>query len=324
MSIVDTIYSYLPSNKTITASGWTKFNAVCCHHNGTTSDTRARGGVIKHDDGISYHCFNCGFKASYMPGWLFSQRLRMLLEWLGMSSSEVSKLSFDAMRLHTDTEATSTVMLPTFEEKELPAGSIPLVDALTQFPEKSVAVAEYALSRHLDIVDGYDFKWSPSMPDRLIMPCYYNRKIVGWTARRITDGNLKYFDDKQQGYVFNVDAQPWSRKFVIAVEGPIDAISIEGIAVLGAEISDKQALIINRLNRPVIYLPDRDQDGLRTIPRAIELGWAVSMPDWGPGIKDANKATVEYGKLWTLHSIITAAERYDLKIKLRANSWFKQ
>lgn len=228
------------------------------------------------------------------------------------------------MKAEADQQHANAVILPSFTDKSLPDGSLFLVDALRQHPEKSVAVAEYAISRGLDIVNDYDFRWSPSMPDRLIMPCYYQQRLVGWTARKITDGTPKYLDEKDQGYVFNTDAQDWSRKFVIALEGPVDAISIGAVAILGAEITEKQALIINRLNRPVIYLPDRDKDGARTINRAIELGWAVSMPDWGPGIKDANEAMIAYGKIWTLHSIISAAESYELKIRLRANTWFKQ
>jgi hypothetical protein len=48
------------------------------------------------------------------------------------------------------------------------------------------------------------------------------------------------------------------------------------------------------------------------------------MPDWDEGVKDTNDAIKQYGKLYTLYSIIKAAEQYELKIKLRAKTWFKE
>ena len=66
MSIVnETVLTYLPAKRKTTPSGWTSFNAPCCQHNGTSADTRQRGGLISNaDGGVSYHCFNCGFKAA--------------------------------------------------------------------------------------------------------------------------------------------------------------------------------------------------------------------------------------------------------------------
>jgi DNA primase len=101
----------------------------------------------------------------------------------------------------------------------------------------------------------------------------------------------------------------------------LDAISIDGTAILGAEIMDKQAMLINRLNKQVILVPDRDPSGQRSIEQAIELGWAVSMPNWEPNIKDINDAVRRYGKLYTLYSIITQADTNELKIRLKMKKW---
>jgi hypothetical protein len=46
------------------------------------------------------------------------------------------------------------------------------------------------------------------------------------------------------------------------------------------------------------------------------------MPEWKLGIKDVNDAVLAYGKLYTLYSIVTAAETSPLKIRLRAKKWF--
>ena len=78
MSIVKEILStFLPAKRKQTPSGWISFNAPCCHHNGTSADTRGRGGLISNGDGgLSYHCFNCGFKASWQPGRNLSHKLK--------------------------------------------------------------------------------------------------------------------------------------------------------------------------------------------------------------------------------------------------------
>ena len=47
MNIVfDALQVYLPAKRKQTPSGWLAFNAPCCEHNGTTPDTRQRGGLI--------------------------------------------------------------------------------------------------------------------------------------------------------------------------------------------------------------------------------------------------------------------------------------
>jgi DNA primase len=185
-------------------------------------------------------------------------------------------------------------------------------------------VVAYMQSRGLYLED-YKFHWSPSMGyrDRLIVPFYDEGNIVGWTARTIqADKKPKYLSEQQPGYVFNLDAQGTDKTFCILTEGPIDAIHIEGIALLGSEIKDQQALLINRLNREVVVLPDRDDAGRKLVEQAIDYGWGVSMPEWKLGIKDVNDAVLAYGKLYTLYSIVSAAETSPLKIRLRAKKWF--
>ena len=159
--------------------------------------------------------------------------------------------------------------------------------------------------------------------DRLIIPFYYEKRIVGWTARTITpDKQPKYLTESQPGYVYGLDEQSPNKIFVILVEGPVDAIHVDGCALTGSEINDQQAILINRLNKDVIVVPDRDPAGSKLIEAAIERGWGVSMPNWGPGIKDVGDAVSKYGRLYTLYSIASAAESSPLKIRLRAKKWF--
>lgn len=321
MSIVDTIYTYLPAKRKQTPSGWTKFNAVCCPHNGNTPDTRQRGGIIRNADGVSYHCFNCGFKASYLPGRHLTRKMRNLLSWLGAPDDVITKLSFEALKVEADQKALEAITIPTFEDRALPADAIQLTPT-TVFEDWMFPAVEYIYSRGLTL-DDYEFYVSEKdLKDRIIIPYKYQGRTVGYTARKLTDGKPKYLSEQTPGYVFNLDPQTWNRKFVIAVEGPMDALSIGGVALLGADIMEKQALLINSLQKPVIVVPDRDKDGARTVEQAIALGWSVSMPDWDSDIKDANDAMLRYGRLYTILSIINSTENYELKIRLRAKQWF--
>jgi hypothetical protein len=60
------------------------------------------------------------------------------------------------------------------------------------------------------------------------------------------------------------------------------------------------------------------------IDRAVELGWAVSIPDWGEDIKDVNDAVIAYGKLSTLMMIMQARETSKIKIELRKKKLVKR
>ena len=325
MSIVsDTITAHLPSKRKTTPSGWTSFNAPCCQHNGNSADTRGRGGLISEGDTVSYHCFNCGYKASWQPGRPVSYKLRKLLQWLNCSDDDITRLTFDVMRLNEGVEvAERKIEIPTFETVPLPTDAVKIAD-IVEFNKFSIAVVEYMAARNLNL-DDTDYYWSPSLAyrDRLIIPFYYEKRIVGWTARTITaDKQPKYLMEVQPGFVYGLDEQGYNKIFAIVCEGQVDAIHVDGCALGGSEINDAQAMLINKLNKDIFVVPDRDHAGKKLVEQAIELGWGVSMPEWSQEINDIGDAVDRYGRLYTLYSIANAAETSPLKIRLRAKKWF--
>jgi len=323
--IIDTVQSYLPAKRKVTPSGWVSFNAVCCHHNGTSADNRQRGGIMVNE-GVSYHCFNCGFKASWQPGRKVSVKLKKLMQWLGVADDAITKCSLEAMRIEEDSSYKGEKgLIPTFIDKALPIGAKPLTEWIKYPSEELVPVLEYLASRNL-YVDDYPWHWTDEdgFNNRLIIPFYHEHRLVGYTARKITSGKPKYISEQQPGYVFNLDRQHYERKYVIVTEGPIDAICVDGVAVMSAEIGASQHALISQLQREVIVLADRDDSGYKMVEQALEYGWSVAFPDWADGIKDANDAVIRYGKLYTLYSIISSKESNNLKIQLRARNWFKK
>ena len=330
MSIItDTINSYLPAKRKQTPSGWISFNAVCC------DDKRQRGGLIFNaGDAVSYHCFNCGFKASWQPGRLVSQKMNKFMRDLGMGDDTIGQLRLEALKLNEDSNTEVRSIVPTFDSRALPIDAISFeeLDTFLKLPDGDYAVPTkfteayaYLVERKIDPW-AYPFYWTNKVGfnNRIIIPFLYNGEIVGWTARAFNDAKPKYLSEQQPGYVFNLDAQNNNRQFVIVCEGPFDAISIDGCALLGAEIKDSQNWLLKQLGKELVLVPDKDHEGPRTVEQAIDYGWSVSMPDWPDDVKDVNDAVVKLGKLATLYLIIQAKESNSLKIQLKAKKWFKE
>jgi DNA primase len=157
----------------------------------------------------------------------------------------------------------------------------------------------------------------------IIIPFTYRDQVVGWTKRFLDDRNPRYLSDAQPGYVFNVDSIKDSWTQVIVTEGIFDALSIGGVAVMHNDINDAQARLIRNLGKEITVVPDQDKTGLDLIDRAMELGWAVSIPDWGD-CKDVNDAVIKYGHLATLITIMQSRETSRIKIELRKRQLAKR
>ncbi len=107
------------------------------------------------------------------------------------------------------------------------------------------------------------------------------------------------------------------------MEGIFDALCINGLAVMHNDISDAQARLIRSLDRQITVIPDQDRAGLALIDRAMELGWAVSIPNW-EDCKDVNDAVKKYGQLGTVLTILEARETSRIKIELRKKHLVKR
>ena len=344
-SILDTVNSLLPvRRKTNSVSGWVSFNAVCCEHNGESRDTRGRGGVISNSNGsISYACFNCNFKANYTPGRHLNYKFRKLLSWLGADENSIRRLVIDAIRVkelirpeELNPEPTEEI---TFKPRPLPEGAksfsewrtfLHLADSRYRIPEYVYGPVDYIGRRGGKLIERYEFYCTDdsehNMHKRVIIPCYWRGELIGSTSRTVEEGiKPKYYADYEPNYVYNMDRQVADAKFVIVSEGPFDAMAVDGVAVLSNECSEVQADIIDSLGREVIVVPDFDIKsvkgkevwaGSKLLEQAIEYGWSVSFPIWNEQVKDISEAVKEFGKLFTLKSILEGKQSSRLKIEL--------
>lgn len=314
-AVQDAVLQLLPAKRRRSSSGWLSFNAVCCHHRGEKPDTRGRGGIMTSSDGgVSYHCFNCQFKISYRPGWYLGYKFRKFLSWLGADENLVNRLVIDSVRTRELVGPVEVEPVAVdFRARALP-DDVELID------QDPVAL-KYCMDRHIDL-DRYPLLVSKrtehNLNRRVIIPFTWQQKLIGYTSRS-WDPAIKprYYSQYEPNYVFNVDRQLPDAKFVLVVEGPFDAMSIDGVAVLSNECSEIQADIIDTLNREVILVPDADRAGSRLINNALEYGWSVSFPVWHETCKDVNEAVVRYGKLFVIKTILMGKEKGRLKIELQ-------
>ena len=305
------ILSYLPAKRKSSSSGWVSFNAPCCVHNSESADRRQRGGLKTSDQGWSYHCFNCGFTASFVLGRNLSFKARKLLGWLNVDRNEIERINLESLKhkniegiLNDRQQVVQRLQGIEFEDRDLPADTQPLNEIAQQYLNDRGIPTDYPLF----------YKTMPR--PGIVIPFTHDGQVVGHTTRFLDDRLPKYIQDIQPGYVFGTDLQQDSWKHVLVMEGVFDALSINGLAVLHAEINDAQVRLIRSLEREVTVVPDQDEAGMKLVDRAIELGWAVSMPVWPNDVKDVNDAVRKYGKVATLLSIFQARNTSKIKIEM--------
>lgn len=321
-----TITGLLPKLKN-SRKGWKTQNCPLCILRGHSQDKKGRFGIHISSEGIGINCFNCAFHAIWTINGELSKDFCWFLTAISVPQSDVNKLKFQAFR---EKEAGQIFSAPKLEgnifskwiETPLPENA----NTLTEWKELGctdtdfLQTYDYAISRGLSPNDMY---WSPAREllqcKRLIMPFYYNDKLIGHTDRYNKETSNKsirrYINTMPDNFVYNLDRQRDNRKYVILCEGVIDAYLTDGISSLGS-INKTQIDIINSIGKEIIVCPDRDKEGNPLVDAAIENKWAVSFPRWDKEIKDAGRAYQIYGKLLTLNTIITFAEWNPLKIKI--------
>jgi hypothetical protein len=325
-SVVDRFRALLPPRTKTSPSGWLSFNAPCCHHRGHKPDTRKRAGV-RFDTGIVYNCFNCKFSTGWQPGNPLGEKMKSLCRWLGASEHDIRSLVFEAMKTEAlDYEPKIETLTIQFENKSLPENTMSLKEWAEvmqgeideQLGDNFAAVIRYLIDRGYENPFDYDFYWSanPGFMNRAIIPFRWQDQIVGYTARKITDGKPKYISDQHPNFVFNFDQQMPQQRYILVTEGPFDALAVNGVALLGNEISDLQSRVISSLGAEVVVIPDQDRAGLNLFGRALELGWSVASPNWETDVKDSAEAVKRYGRLFVIVDAIMTAAAGSIKISM--------
>lgn len=331
--IQDFATKLLPRQKQ-SPGGWYSFNCPACIHNGEPSpDTKLRMGARFENGGVHYHCFRCNYVAGWKPGQSLHDRLKKLFGWMGASQRELQQANLECLRIRQDfVEEVKKENEYVFKSAQvtLPENAMPLSHwaGLSDIPVAFISVVEYIHSRSSKFVDWYDdFHWSPTMPEHFIIPLRFDGGIYGWTARLAREPKdrfeTKYVLEKTDKFLFNSHLlEDPLTKYIILVEGPLDAIALNGVAVMGNEITERQLHWLNTSDKEIILLADKDKGGQNLIDVALKNDWYVSFPDLTE-FKDGLDLVNKYGRLFAVKTIFDSRQSNSLKINMLRKSWVK-
>ena len=325
----DVIAAHLPYTRR-SATSFTNFKCPMC------GDYKPRCG-IKRSSRIGIHCFNCAFDTRYQVGDYLSKKMAEFLHRIGVSDMEVKRLALHARAIKRaiddapklPTAIAALTFEPNFANRELPEGSLPLgewADLGCTDPHYVNAV-EYALSRGDVVMRAADWHWTPAqgMQDRLILPFRFDDRIVGYTARTtIGDGN-KYLNYMPQDFLFNNRVLEGDRDTVVVIEGPLDALAIDGVSPLGSTMNANQVAWLKATGKRIVVVADRDEAGDKMVTLARNNKWAVAFPGlksnaqdwWDYDIKDCDEAVKRHGRLYVLKSILETATSNATEIEVK-------
>lgn len=319
--ITDLIIANVPKHKR-TRNG-ISFNCPMCISMGEArNDTRGRGGLtVKSDGSFMYHCFNCNFATGHEPSGHISKRCMSFMVTLGIPRQSIPlelRLFNPSVESIQKKELKEETVL---KEVKLPFGARTISNLIDADEENDnfLNVITYLYERGHHIFDGYQYYWSPSnklgINKRFIIPFYYENKLVGWVGRyasdEIPENVSKYYGSTPKNYIFNMDMLHSDEyDTIILVEGILDAIAINGMAVLGNDLTDEQLRILKLSGKRIILIPDRNKSGENLVMQAIDNGFDVSIPEWDmnlAGSEDVADAVNKFGLLYTLQTIYQSA-----------------
>lgn len=341
------ITNSIVGKRRVSNTNFVNINCPMCVTRGETADKRQRCGVKKNDDGVGVFCFNCGFRTKFVIGQLLSKPMMKFLTGIGLSEIEAKRINYQALTIskmvekHGESTIIPVTFRPSFKKEALPPNSKPLsvwADEGCQ-DQDFLDVVTYLFKRGDAIADSGDFYWSPdkkaNMNRRLLLPFTYYDDVVGYTGRLIdsaTSTKTKYYSSVPPNYLFNNQVIRNHWKYIFLVEGPLDALACNGVATLGAKLTDEQAQWLESTGKTIIVVPDRDKSGSRMVDQAIYRGWNVAFPRlrdgsgrnnwWEADVNDVAKASERYGKLYTIRSLIESATSDKMQISIQQKLLF--
>jgi hypothetical protein len=150
---------------------------------------------------------------------------------------------------------------------------------------------QYLECRKLDISDWYFYTSSDTMlKDYLIIPVNLEDMNQGMICRYMgSNPNLSRYINIMNDPIL-LDNSKKTDNFNLIFEGSIDALLLNGIAILDSFMTEDQISKINKKKKKNIVVPDRDRGGRSMALKAIDLGWSVSFPDMPIQFKDPAEA----------------------------------
>jgi len=337
-SLEDLIRKYVSLPATPSSRGFYPILCKVCNDHGKKGD-RA-GFRFDHGGVVGYHCFNCSHAAKFDPEQIktkrskrISPKMRQVLEAFSIPDDELKEMIFNLLKDtgHTGVKGEPDILpAKSIEPKEIPQPKhfYRLDEAGPEDKWAEIAIDYLEHDRGIDPkaypyflcrktgVETID-KWV----GRIIIPIYKNGKLIYYQGRALNNDKKKYESPAQPkdcvlyGFerLFEHSDTP-----LYVVEGFFDAYLIDGIAILGKELTEEQAQWLDRSKRRKVFIPDRQGGGSKAPALAfIDRGWSISTPDIG-SCKDINDAVKKYGRLYVMKSIADniTADRFTAQTRL--------
>ncbi len=320
--IWETLINRIPSYKR-TNTGFNELKCPICR------DYKTRCGIKRDANSVGINCFNCGFSTKYTVGNMLPKKILLFLNSIGCSTIEISRVKHNVYLDYRNFNSSDNdkdfipYFIPSFKEISLPKNSFTFDEWLNKeiVSKDFFDTVDYSLTRgYHDIID---YRWSPSIPRRLIIPFYWNNIIVGYTSRSIDQG-ARYINNKPADYLYNNEVLSSDRNILFLVEGPLDAKAIDGVSALGSKLTANQITWLKSSGKEIIVVPDIDKDGYKMIDLAKSNRWKVAFPYlgnhndwWGSSIKDVDEAVKVYGKLYTVKSLLESSTNNATEIEVK-------
>lgn len=288
--------------------GWEHSKCRICN------DYKTRASFCFDDAKIKYNCFNCGHNASYTKNSTFvSKEFKDVLEAIGVTQDDIDlvlgKNFFNKDQLVLAKKKAESKI----SECPLPDNSYQ-VTSIDENDVWTIVASEYLESRGLSL-DDHTWFLCPhgTFRDRLLIPYYKDEKIIYWQARSFDECSKKRYVNAPVpiepilfGYE-HLDKHTDSPLFIM--EGVFDAISIDGVGMLGSKLYKQRIDAFTKSRRRKIFVidkKDKQNNGYKLGIDALKHGWEITFVSGDT--RDVNHAVTKYGKLWTIRNLIENAK----------------
>lgn len=310
-SLEEVIRSYVkldqPNNQ-----GWYPTLHLGCDHGRKGNRAAFRFG----DGDVAFHCFNCGVKTTYLPAKHRSmpRKMERILNDLHVPDDEWKKVVFTNLSKHHPQTTHQKQEFLDLEPIELTLPKHFYKLSNNQEDKWAIIAWDYLENQRGVDPSKHDFYLSTGegTPDakrwkgRVIIPIYKDNKLIFWQGRDLTGKAIKKYlspSVPKDKIMYGFDRLTHSDEPLYVTEGWFDAEAVDGIALMGNEISDHHVKWLNRSSRRKVYVPDRFGDGKRAAMKALKMGFSISTPDIGDNCKDLSDAVKKYGKLFVLKTL---------------------
>ena len=316
-SLEHLIRSYVQLPSRTNGGGWYQVLCKVCNDHGKKG--KRAGFKFESNGNVGYHCFNCSAAALFDPSDIrdnkMPQKMATVLEAFGIPEDQWQPIIFDAVSQSGERKQSSSHPKRSTHEPLpiiLPPTVTPINPNGDEFDLYAIDYLKY--QRGMDW-QSYPFYIGRKTDDtilkrwygRLIIPIFKEQSLIYFQGRDLTDTSPKKYlnaDIPRENVLFGYEnIMKNTNEPLYIVEGWFDAWHLNGVSVFGNTMSNHHVSWINRSGRPKVIIPDKFGDGQTLAEQGIELGWAVSTPDWGDDVKDVNEAIMKYGLAYTLMTI---------------------